>query len=131
MDDEAEDEGVPPPPDQDEGESVEPPRPRGRRSSRRVNLPSYSLLNYYQWNTAYRPETDDTFSAQHYGGKLFQQYCVDAFSKVEENRLDQLRTTEMQKKIRAHTYSGLKKHLEARAQRAGEHVLPGKPIVLP
>ena len=87
MDDEAVDEDEPPPPDQDEGESAEAP-PR-RKSNRRTNLRAYTLLNYYQWNTAYRPETDDTFSAQHYGGRLFQQYCVDAFSKVEEHRLDE------------------------------------------
>ena len=37
----------------------------------------------------------------------------------------------MQKKLRAESYIKLKKHLEARAQRAGSNVLPGKPIVLP
>jgi len=131
IDDEAVDEDEPPPPDQDEGASAEPPPRPSIRGRRKENLRAYTLLNYYQWNTAYRPTSDDTFSAQHYGGRLFQQYCVDAFSKVEEERLDDYRHPKMQKRIRAHTYSGLKKHLEARAQRAGQDILPGKPIVLP
>jgi hypothetical protein len=79
----------------------------------------------------YRPSTEHTFSAQHYGGRLFQQYCVDSFSKVEEKRLDDLRRPKMQTQLRATTYLKLKKHLEFRARRAGENVQPGQPIVLP
>ena len=119
----------PPPPDQDENGS--PENPIDKRTGRTKDLKTYTLLNYYQWNTHYRPTTEHTFSAQHYGGRLFQQYCVDAFSKIEEQRLDEYRKPNMQKKLRAESYIKLKKHLEARAQRAGSNVLPGKPIVLP
>jgi hypothetical protein len=88
-------------------------------------------MNFYQWNTHYRPTTEHTFSAQHYGGRLVQQYCVDAFSKIEEARIDDLRSPKMQAQLRASSYSMLKKHFEYRAQTEGNGVLPGKPIVLP
>lgn len=65
------------------------------------------------------------FSTQHYGGRLFQQYYVNAFSKIEEERLDYLRKPKMQAKLRASTYSQLKKHLEYREQRSGSNVLLG------
>ena len=129
IDDEAIDEDAPPPPDQDENGS--PENPVDRNTGRTKELTSYTLLNYYQWNTHYRPTTEHNFSAQHYGGRLFQQYCVDAFSKIEEERIDTYRTPNMQKKLRAESYAKLKKHLEVRAHRAGVDVLPGKPIVLP
>ena len=117
---------MPPPHDQDEHAS-----PEGRRMKRRTNLRTYTLLNYYQWNTHYRPTTEHTFSAQHYGGRLFQQYCVDAFSKIEENRLNDYRKPNMQKQLRADSYAKLKRHIEYRAHQAGTDILPGKPIVLP
>ena len=130
IDDEAMDEDDPPSEDsQEESDSTE--RPSKAKPTRKAELPNYTLLNYYQWNIHYRPATEHTFSAQHYGGRLFQQYCVDAFSKIEENRIDDYRSPKVQAQLRASSYSKLKKHLEYRAQREGNGVLPGKPIVLP
>ena len=130
IDDEAIDDDAPPPPD-DQDEHMSPEAPAAPHTRRRINLPTYTLLNYYQWNIHYRPTTEHMFSSQHYGGRLFQQYCVDAFSKVEEDRLNDYRSPKMQNQLRAASYLSLKKHLEYRARAAGANVLPGKPIVLP
>ncbi len=98
IDDEAIDDDAPPPTDdQDEHMSPEAAAPR---SKRRVNLPTYTLLKYYQWNIHYRPTTGNMFSSQHYGGRLFQQYCVDAFSKIGKNRLDDTCSPKMQTQSR-------------------------------
>ena len=129
IDEEAIDEDEPPPPETEQDEHASPEGNRNKK--RNKNLRSYSLMNYYAWNTHFRPPTEHTFSAQHYGGRLFQQYCVDAFSKVEEKRLDDLRDPRMQHQLRATSYEKLKKHLEYRAHRAGENIQAGKPIVLP
>jgi hypothetical protein len=129
IDDEAiEDGGGQQPPEQNEHES---PESSVSHKGRRLNLPKYTLLNYYQWNLHYRPTTENMFSAQHYGERLFQQYCVDACSKIEENRLDDIRDPRMQNQLRAASYNSLKKHLEYRAHRPGSNVLPRRPIVLP
>jgi uncharacterized protein (DUF1684 family) len=103
IDEEAIDDDAPPPSEPDDPDAPQTSRRKARRSA---DLKTYTLLNYYQWNTSYRPETPNIiannpetanfFSAQHHGGKLFQQYCVDAFSKIEENRLDAWRDPKMQ-----------------------------------
>jgi hypothetical protein len=53
------------------------------------------------------------------------------FQKIEEKRMNDYRKPEMQHKLRATSYKKLNTHLQYRAQRAGENVLLGKPIVLP
>ena len=71
----------------------------------------------------------DTFSPLHYGGRLFQQYCVDSFSKILEHNTDLLRRPAMQKKLRADKYNTLIQYVQNRADRQG--VKPGKAIVMP
>ena len=98
---------------------------------------SFSLLDHYQYHLAFRPETGpdatdpyENFSPLHYGGRLFQQYCVDSFSKILERRVDQLRTPAMQKQLRADTYKQLLNYVQRRADRL-DNVKAGKAVVMP
>ena len=85
IDEEAEEDDAPPAAEPQEDDDA--PQTSKRKVKRSADLKTYTLLNYYQWNMSYRPpEQDNIYSPQHLGGKLFQQYCVDSFSKIEENR---------------------------------------------
>ena len=59
--------------------------------------------------------------------KLLQQYIVDAYTKVEGQRLDFIRRNQAQ--LRADSYQGLVDHLNARAQE--RDLNPGRIVVLP
>ena len=48
---------------------------------------------------------DKTFSIIHYARKLFHQYIVDAYTKIEANRIKYVR--DHQKELRADLYKGL------------------------
>ena len=61
-----------------------------------------------------------------YGKRLFQQYVVDMYIKVESSRLDYIRNH--QKQIRANLYQGVVDSLQAGENRADA---VGKWIVLP
>ncbi len=80
-------------------------------------------LQFYSHRLAVR----DTFSPIHYGGKLFQQYLVDAYVKMEGNNLEYIRTN--QKKLRVEQYKGLMDHLNTRAE--NHNLKPGKVVILP
>ncbi len=60
----------------------------------------------------------------HYGGKLFQQWCVDQYAKVEFNRLNYFRMN--QKKIRVDLYIGLQDAVDN-----GEEHIGGRLVILP
>jgi hypothetical protein len=64
-----------------------------------------------------------------YARRLFQQYAVDAFSRVEEDELNYLRTTDGQRKLRSEAYGRLSEYVNAQAEE--RELRPGKPIVLP
>ena len=67
------------------------------------------------------------FSPIHHGGKLFQQYLVDAYVKTESARLNYLRLN--QKQLRVESYRGLMDYIASDAIDRG---LPaGKPVILP
>lgn len=57
---------------------------------------------YYRYRLMTRPNQE---SLIHYGGRLFQQYVVDQYAKIENQRLTYLRLN--QKKLRAELYQGL------------------------
>ena len=61
-----------------------------------------SMLQFYSYVIAIR---DKTFSLIHQSRKLFHQYLVDAYTKIEGNRLKYLR--EHQNELRADLYKGL------------------------
>ena len=75
----------------------------------------------------YRLHTrNNEFSPLFYASRLFQQYCVDAFTACETTALDWIRRN--QEKIRADVYGGLQDNLVATDVDLGEL---GRRIVLP
>ncbi|XP_057299455.1 uncharacterized protein LOC130630074 [Hydractinia symbiolongicarpus] len=66
-----------------------------------------TMLQYYTYRLAAR----EYFSPIHYGKKLFQQYCVDSYVKVEGNNLNYIRAN--QTNLRVDSYEGLADHLNA------------------
>ena len=61
------------------------------------------------------------------GGRLFQQWIVDSYVKIEKDRMNFCRIN--QQKIRADTYQGLIDHLQRTADDTNSHV--GKMVILP
>ncbi|XP_065640566.1 uncharacterized protein LOC136073125 isoform X1 [Hydra vulgaris] len=68
-----------------------------------------------------------TFSPIFYGKKLFQQYVVDAYVKVEGQRLAFIRNN--QNKLRSEQYDALHEHVINRANDL--NVRPGRVVILP
>ena len=69
----------------------------------------------------------EEFSPIHSGGKLFQQYAVDAYVKTEGCMLYYIRNN--QAKLRVELYSGLMDHLQNTA--IERNIRIGTPVVLP
>jgi hypothetical protein len=82
-----------------------------------------TLLQFYSYHLACRAQ----FSPLHYGGKLFQQYIVDAYVKTEASRLDYIQKN--QKALRVDLYQGLLDHILS--QSIEQHLTPGKVVILP
>ncbi|XP_039601724.1 LOW QUALITY PROTEIN: uncharacterized protein LOC120523984 [Polypterus senegalus] len=81
-------------------------------------------LQYYSYRLATRDDFHPILSA----GKLFQQYSVDAYVKIEGNRL-QYYQIHPQIQLRSDLYSGLMDHLNYLT--ANEGVKPGTICILP
>ncbi len=62
-----------------------------------------SCQKYYSYRLMIR---NSEFNILHHGGRLFQQYCVDMFSKMDALNLKYIKNN--QDKLRADLYSGLK-----------------------
>ena len=69
----------------------------------------------------------DTFSTIHLSRLLFQQYLVDAVTKIEGNELTYIRTH--QSKLRVESYQGLMDHIGRRAQAEDANI--GHVVILP
>ncbi|XP_047136847.2 uncharacterized protein LOC124813603 [Hydra vulgaris] len=82
-----------------------------------------TLSQYYNYRLAVR----QTFSPVFYGKKLFQQYVVDAYVKVEGQRLAFIRNN--QNKLRSEQYDALHEHVINRANDL--NVRPGRVVILP
>ncbi|XP_046640289.1 uncharacterized protein LOC124323516 [Daphnia pulicaria] len=67
------------------------------------------------------------FNAVLYGGPLFQQYVVDAYVKVEANRIHYIQTH--QKDLHVAQYNGLMDYITTRAER--DKITVGTPVILP
>jgi len=76
-------------------------------------------------------EPQGNFSSIHYGGRLAQQFFVDAFAKVEEHACNQIRRPMMQKKLKSEMYLKLRRDLATAAARQPGYVEPGRAAVLP
>lgn len=96
----------------------------GQQARQRVRLEQrvYYRFRLHIRNGAYRYE----YPALFYGGRLFQQYIVDAFAACETTALNWLR--EHQKNIRADVYSGLTDTLIREDINAGDI---GRRVILP
>ncbi|XP_051165710.1 uncharacterized protein LOC127284357 [Leptopilina boulardi] len=82
-----------------------------------------SRADYLKYRIALR----DEFNQFLLGGRLFQQWLVDNYVKIEKDRLLYFRNNQL--KIRAESYKGLIDHLQHRADDIDTHV--GKLVVLP
>eukprot|EP00794_Sanderia_malayensis_P014677 gene14677-biopygen11774 len=82
-------------------------------STRTVNRPDQAQRHQTRVTPSqfytYRIQVRDNFSALHLSRLLFQQYLVDAFSKIEGNDLTYIRSN--QKDLRIESYKGLMDHL--------------------
>jgi len=81
-------------------------------------------LQFYSYLLSIR---DKTFSLIHYGRKLFHQYVVDAYTKIEANRINFIKQN--QKELRADLYSGLTDFIKESLNGVIEKI--GKTFVLP
>ena len=82
-----------------------------------------TMQQFYCYSMAMREE----FSPIHSGGKLLQQYAVDAYVETEGCRLYYIRNN--QAKLRVELYSGLMDHLQNTAIERNMRI--GTPVVLP
>jgi hypothetical protein len=81
-------------------------------------------LQYVSYSIAIRP---NEFNPILYGGKLFQQYCVDEWVKIEADRMRWIRSN--QKKICADAYKNIDNFMMRMAQERGEPL--GRKVILP
>ena len=91
--------------------------------NRTAHINKVSLLQFYSFRLAAR----QAFSPLFYGGKLFQQYIVDAYVRTEASRLDYIRSN--QKGLRVEMYQGLMDHINSQAEE--RNLQPGKIVILP
>ena len=101
-----------------------------KSSKKRTSL---TLLDFYRYRLAIREFYDPiknkicNWSIIHHAAKLFQQYIVDAWCKVESNNLNFIRQN--QNKLRVEMYSGLMDYIQN--QQATSNFLPGRVKILP
>ena len=93
------------------------------RSSLRGDREKVSMAEFYMFRIAHR-EGDIQFQC---GGKIFQQYIVMAYIKVEDSRLNWVQNN--QRTLRSESYQGLQDYMR-RSVRGGD-MRVGKTIVLP
>nr|XP_047137563.1 uncharacterized protein LOC101241181 [Hydra vulgaris] len=82
-----------------------------------------TLSQYYN----YRLSVRETFNPIFYGKKLFQQYAVDAYVKIEGQRLAFIRNN--QNRLRSEQYDTLYEHVNNAANNL--NVRPGRVVILP
>lgn len=82
-----------------------------------------TTLQFY----AHRLSVRQAFSPIFYGGKLLQQYIVDAYIRVETGRLNYIQL--QQNQLRVELYQGLMDHIHSNAQH--QNLNPGKIVILP
>jgi len=80
-----------------------------------------SQLQYYSYRLSVRDRFNPVLSC----GKLTQQYIVDAYAKIEANRLNFIRQN--QKHLRVEMYKGLYDYVHGES----DNTRPGVPVILP
>jgi len=88
-----------------------------------------TLLEYYAYRIAVRerPEVNN-FGILHRSGRLFKQYIVASYIKVESRNLQYIRYN--QSRLRVETYTGLMDYLNTNILQ-DENIRPGRFLVLP
>jgi hypothetical protein len=134
VDEEASDLGSdnPPSSSEDEGEFGEAQPRRQKKKGVWEKAAKITMLDFFAYRMHWRKpgvHENNKFDPLFYARRLFQQYAVDAFSRVEEDELNYLRSKDGQKKLRAESYSRLTEYVNAQAEE--RNLRPGKPIVLP
>jgi hypothetical protein len=92
-----------------------------RRASAKRHM--VTILQFY----AHRLAVREAFSPVFYGGKLFQQYVVDSYLRVESNNLNYIR--QKQSQLRVDSYQGLMDHMQTQAHNEGKQL--GTIVILP
>lgn len=92
---------------------------------RTVNGRKVTMAQYYK--NLFSRRNGPSFNPVHCGGKLFQQFLVDAYVKVEQDRLDFIRKN--QKKLKVESYKGLTDYLKASPDGSAAQV--GRDFILP
>ncbi len=82
-----------------------------------------TLLQFYSYRLSIRQEFNPILNA----AKLTQQYIVDAYVKIEGNRLNFIRTKQNQ--LRVEHYRGLMDHVQSMNENSG--LKAGKMVILP
>ena len=86
----------------------------------------YTAMQYYKYRLMVH--SGDTFNIIHHMGRLFQQYVVDMYVKIEDGRLGFIQRN--QSKLRADLYQGLADALQhSDGMVDGSHI--GKRVILP
>ncbi|KAK7089794.1 hypothetical protein V1264_024238 [Littorina saxatilis] len=95
------------------------------------HVPAYSTNKRTRLTTlqfyAHRLSVRQAFSPLFYGSKLFQQYIVDAYIRVETGRMNFIRN--QQNHLRVEMYQGLMDHIHSQAHE--NNLNPGKLVILP
>ena len=90
------------------------------RSEKATDLPLDLSSSYPDFRTL-------KFNALHFGGRLFQQYLVDTFIRVEQDRIQWIKFN--QKTLLAENYGGVNQFLEDLAEK--KNAVIGEKIILP
>ena len=87
------------------------------------------MAQYYRYLLHHRHPVRAPFSPLHYGRMGFQQWLTHAGIKVEDRRLDFIKSEKGQKALRTETYTGLRDHVQNMAKQKG--LTAGRRIILP
>jgi hypothetical protein len=82
-----------------------------------------TCLEFYSYRLAVR----SSFSPIFHSGKLFQQYVVDSYLRIESGRLNYIRQN--QSDLRVDSYAGLMDHIHSQAENQGRQI--GNVVILP
>ena len=85
-----------------------------------------TLHEYYNYRFSMR---ENSFDPIFHSGLLFQQFFIDAYVKIEANRLFYLRQN--QSVLRVEKYEGLLDYLERQSENTDNSHAPGTPVILP
>ena len=94
----------------------------------RIAFPPHLTKNLHSQADCVVPDMREIkFNALHFGGRLFQQYLVDTYVRVERDRIQWIKNN--QKKIHADKYIGVTRFLQDLEEKNNADI--GESIILP